>query len=81
MAQSPAQWAMQHPALAAVYERAGRPARVTAALCGTLAVWLLYLAGTRLFDRRVGLLAAGLLGVSFPEDVGGQGGLAKIPER
>jgi hypothetical protein len=40
-------------------------ARVTAALVGTLAVWLLYLAGTRLFDRRVGLLAAGLLGVSF----------------
>ena len=35
-------------------------ARVTAAVLGTLAVWLLYLAGTRLFaDRRVGLLAAG----------------------
>jgi hypothetical protein len=30
-------------------------ARLAAALCGTLAVWLLYLAGTRLFaDRRVG---------------------------
>ncbi len=40
-------------------------ARVTAALCGTLALWLLYLAGTRLVDRRVGLLAAALLGVSF----------------
>jgi 4-amino-4-deoxy-L-arabinose transferase-like glycosyltransferase len=40
-------------------------ARVTAAAVGTLAVGLLYLAGTRLFDRRVGLLAAGLMGVSF----------------
>lgn len=40
-------------------------ARVTAAVMGTLAVWLLYLAGTRLFDRRVGLLAAGLLAVAF----------------
>ena len=40
-------------------------ARVVAALIGTLAVWLLYLAGTRFFDRRVGLLAAGLLAVSF----------------
>jgi hypothetical protein len=40
-------------------------ARITAAVVGTLAVWLLYLAGTRFFDRRVGLLAAGLLGVSF----------------
>jgi hypothetical protein len=32
---------------------------------GTVAVWLLYLAGSRLFDRRAGLLAAALLGVSF----------------
>jgi len=40
-------------------------ARVTAAVMGTLAVWLLYLAGTRFFDRRVGLLAAGLLAVAF----------------
>jgi hypothetical protein len=40
-------------------------ARVTAAIAGTLAVWLLYLAGTRLFDRRTGLLGAGLLAVSF----------------
>ncbi|WP_354701883.1 hypothetical protein DSM112329_02222 [Paraconexibacter sp. AEG42_29] len=40
-------------------------ARVTAGVCGTLAVWLLYVAGTRLFDRRVGLLAAALFGVSF----------------
>jgi hypothetical protein len=40
-------------------------ARVTAAATGTLAVWLLYLAGARLFDRRVGLLAATLMGVAF----------------
>jgi hypothetical protein len=41
-------------------------ARVVSAACGTLAVWLLYLAGSKLFaDRRVGFLAAGLLGVGF----------------
>ena len=40
-------------------------ARVTSAVLGTAAVGLLYLAGTRLFDRRVGLLAGGLLGVAF----------------
>jgi hypothetical protein len=40
-------------------------ARVTVAIVGTLAVWLLYLAGARIFDRRVGLLAAGLLAVAF----------------
>jgi len=40
-------------------------ARVLAAILGTLAVWLLYLAGSRLLDRRVGLLAAGLFAVSF----------------
>jgi hypothetical protein len=40
-------------------------ARVTAGLVGTLAVWLLYVCGTRLFDRRVGLLAAALFGVAF----------------
>ena len=41
-------------------------ARIVAAACGTIAVWLLYLAGTKLFaDRRVGFLAAGLLGVGF----------------
>ena len=33
-------------------------ARVVAAVLGTLAVWLTYLAGARLFDRAVGLLAA-----------------------
>lgn len=40
-------------------------ARVVSAALGTLAVGLLYLAGRRLFDRRVGLLAAGLLGTAF----------------
>ncbi|MEA2269778.1 MAG: hypothetical protein QOC64_2388 [Solirubrobacteraceae bacterium] len=40
-------------------------ARVTAAVVGTVAVWLLYCAGARLADRRVGLLAAALLAVSF----------------
>jgi Dolichyl-phosphate-mannose-protein mannosyltransferase len=41
-------------------------ARLVSAALGTLAVWLLYLAGTRLFaDRRVGFLAAALLGVGF----------------
>jgi len=40
-------------------------ARVTAAILGTLGIWTLYLAGRRLFDRRVGLLAAALLAVSF----------------
>ena len=40
-------------------------ARATSAVFGTVAVWLLYLAGTRLFDRRVGLLAAGLMAVAF----------------
>jgi 4-amino-4-deoxy-L-arabinose transferase-like glycosyltransferase len=40
-------------------------ARVTAAVVGTVAVWLLYLAGTRLADRRVGLLAAALMAVAF----------------
>jgi hypothetical protein len=37
--------------------------RVAAGVIGTLAVWLLYLAGARLLDRRVGLLAAGLMAV------------------
>jgi Dolichyl-phosphate-mannose-protein mannosyltransferase len=40
-------------------------ARVTAALLGVLAVWLLYLAAARLLDRRVGLLAAALGAVAF----------------
>ena len=40
-------------------------ARVTAAAVGTLAVWLLYLAGAKLFGRATGLLAAALMAVSF----------------
>ncbi len=40
-------------------------ARVLAAILGTLAVWLLYLAGSRLVDRRVGLLSAGIFAVAF----------------
>ena len=39
--------------------------RTLAALLGTLAVWLLYLAGARLIDRRVGLLSAGIFAVAF----------------
>jgi Dolichyl-phosphate-mannose-protein mannosyltransferase len=40
-------------------------ARVTAAVVGTLAVWLLYVAAARFVDRRVGLLAAALMAVAF----------------
>ncbi|MEA2298081.1 MAG: hypothetical protein QOF77_1017 [Solirubrobacteraceae bacterium] len=40
-------------------------ARITAGVLGTIAVWLLYLCGRLLFDRRTGLLAAGLLAVGF----------------
>jgi hypothetical protein len=40
-------------------------ARVTAALLGTLALWLVYLVGARLFDRAVGLLAAAIEAVAF----------------
>ena len=40
-------------------------ARVTTAVLGTISVWLLYLAGARLFDRRVGVLAAALMAVAF----------------
>jgi len=40
-------------------------ARTLAALTGTLAVWLAYLAASRLVDRRVGLLAAGIFAVGF----------------
>jgi 4-amino-4-deoxy-L-arabinose transferase-like glycosyltransferase len=39
--------------------------RVVAGVLGTVAVWLLYLAGSRLLDRRVGLLAAGIFAVAF----------------
>jgi hypothetical protein len=40
-------------------------ARGCAALLGVLAIWLLYLAGARLFDRGVALLAAALEAVAF----------------
>ncbi len=39
--------------------------RVVVAVLGSGAVWLLYLLGARLFDRRVGLLAAALEAVAF----------------
>lgn len=39
--------------------------RVASALLGVSAVWLIYLAGTRLLDRRTGLLAASILAVAF----------------
>jgi Dolichyl-phosphate-mannose-protein mannosyltransferase len=40
-------------------------ARVTVALLGAAAVWMLYVLGARLFDRRMGLLAAALEAVAF----------------
>jgi hypothetical protein len=40
-------------------------ARVTVALLGVVSVWLLHLAGSRFFDRRVGLLAAALGACAF----------------
>jgi hypothetical protein len=40
-------------------------ARVTVALLGVTAVWLLHLTAARLWDRRVGLLAAALGAVAF----------------
>ncbi len=40
-------------------------ARASAAVLGTFAVWLLYVAGARLFDRGIALLAAGLEAVAF----------------
>jgi hypothetical protein len=40
-------------------------ARVVAAVLGTLAVWLTYLAGSRFFNRTVGLAAAAVFGFAF----------------
>lgn len=40
-------------------------ARVVAAVLGTVSVWLLYLAGARLFGRVSGLLAAAVFGLAF----------------
>ncbi len=39
--------------------------RVTVALLGTASVWMLYLLGARLLDRRIGLLAAAIEAVAF----------------
>src|SRR3954451_19455875 len=40
-------------------------ARVAVALVGTLSIWLVYLAGARLLDRRAALLAAALMAVAY----------------
>lgn len=40
-------------------------ARVVSATLGTVAVWLTYLAGRRLFDRSVALLGAAVFGLAF----------------
>jgi dolichyl-phosphate-mannose--protein O-mannosyl transferase len=40
-------------------------ARVVASLLGTMAVWLTYLSGKRLFSRGVGLTAAAIFGFAF----------------
>ena len=40
-------------------------ARAASAGLGALAVWLLYLAGARLFDRRTGLIACAVMAVAF----------------
>jgi Dolichyl-phosphate-mannose-protein mannosyltransferase len=40
-------------------------ARVVAAVLGTVAVWLTYLAGERLFNRTVALLGAAIFGLAF----------------
>ena len=40
-------------------------ARVVAAVLGTIAVWLTYLAGARLLDRTVALVGAAILAVAF----------------
>lgn len=39
--------------------------RLAAAALGVVAVWLLYLTGARLWDRRVGVIAAGIMAVAF----------------
>jgi len=40
-------------------------ARVVAAVLGTVAVWLTYLAGAQFFNRTVGLLGAAIFGLAF----------------
>lgn len=39
--------------------------RIVTALIGTVGIWLVYVAGSRFFDRRAGLLAALVMAVSF----------------
>jgi 4-amino-4-deoxy-L-arabinose transferase-like glycosyltransferase len=46
-------------------ETAFETARVAVALIGTLVVWLVYWAGTRFYERRVGLVAAAVMAVAF----------------
>jgi hypothetical protein len=40
-------------------------ARVVSAVLGTLGIWFTYLAGAKLFTRRIGFLAAALMAVAF----------------
>ncbi|MFZ0386511.1 MAG: glycosyltransferase family 39 protein [Solirubrobacteraceae bacterium] len=40
-------------------------ARVVVAVLGTISVWLTYLAGVRMFNRTVGLVAAAIFGLAF----------------
>lgn len=55
-------------------------ARAASAVLLALAVWFLYLAGARLFDdRRIGVLAAGVLGFSFLPVFYGHLGLNDVP--
>ena len=44
-------------------------ARVVAAVLGTIAVWLTYLAGERLFNKTTALLGAAVFGVAFLPDL------------
>ena len=60
---------------AGVYELA----RVAAAVLGTLAVWLLYLAGARLLGRAAGLLAAAIEAVAFLPSFYGHLALNDVP--
>ena len=60
---------------AAVY----RLARIAAAVLGTLALWLLYLAGARLLGRAAGLLAAAIEAVAFLPSFYGHLALNDVP--
>jgi 4-amino-4-deoxy-L-arabinose transferase-like glycosyltransferase len=54
-------------------------ARTISTVLGTIAVWLLYLAGARLVDRRVGLLSAGIFAVAFLPDFYSKLALNDVP--